>query len=427
MQSEKRIALAQDLNRRAFYGWIMVFVAGFAIFASGPGQSHTFSAFNALIAADLGISNTELAFAYSIATVAAALLLPILGRQVERFGPRRSLLAVTIALGFACLFFGAVANLLWLVIGFGLLRFFGQGSMMLGAANLVAQWFSIKRGFAMGLMALGFAVSMAIHPTLARFLIEAFGWREAWIGLGLMTWIMMIPVLFILVQDKPEDLGLSPDNIDQPPDASGARPAITGATLSEALHHPSFYIVSAGLFAIAGLVTTLHFHQYNILASQGLDATWATLGFWFTSISMICTMPLVGRGFDRFRTRYMFALALGVQAATLIGVTFVASVPALVVYSIAFGLNNALSMTMFGYIWPRYFGRRHLGRIQGTGQMIGVVGASLGPIPVSYAFDFLEDPVTTLRLLALLPLMVAAVAVLFLRTTPQVTGSEHLE
>ncbi len=422
-----RQALAQSVNRRVFYGWIMVFVAGFSIFASGPGQSHTFSAFNALIAADLGITNTELALAYSLATVGAASLLPLFGRQVERFGSRRSLMGVSLALGLACLFFGAAANFLWLVAGFGLLRFFGQGSMMLGAANLVAQWFSLKRGFAMGLMALGFAASMAIHPTLARVLIEAFGWREAWIGLGVMTWVMMLPLLFLLVEDKPEDLGLRPDNAAAPEAADGETPALGGATLAEALRHPSFYIVATGLFMISGLVTALHFHQYNILASQGLDAKWATLGFWFTAVSMVLAMPLVGRGFDRFRTRYMFAAALCVQATTLTAVTFVTSVPALIAYSLAFGLNNAFSMTLFGYIFPRYFGRLNLGRIQGTGQMVAVVGASVGPIPVSYAFDFLGDPVMTLRLLALLPLAVAVVAVVLLRTAPQVSGQEHLE
>ncbi len=422
-----RLAFAHSVNRRVFYGWVMVFVAGFSIFASGPGQSHTFSAFNALIAADLGISNTELAFAYSLATVGAAFLLPLFGRQVERFGSRRSLIVVSIALGFACLFFGAAANFVWLVVGFGLLRFFGQGSMMLGAANLVAQWFSLQRGFAMGLMALGFAASMAIHPTLARILIDAYGWREAWIGLGLLTWVMMIPVLFFLVQDRPEDMELSPDNSVEEQTAGGGGSALTGATLAQALRHHSFYIIAVGFFTISGLVTSLHFHQYNILASQGLDAKWATLGFWFTAISMVLAMPLVGRSFDRFRTRYMFAAALCVQAITLCGVTLVTSVPALMVYSIAFGLNNAFSMTMFGYIFPRYFGRLHLGRIQGTGQMVAVVGASLGPIPVSYAFDFLGDPVITLRLLALLPLAVALIAVSFLRTAPQVTGQEHLE
>ncbi|TQV74479.1 MFS transporter [Denitrobaculum tricleocarpae] len=422
-----RQALAQSVNRRVFYGWIMVFVAGFSIFASGPGQSHTFSAFNALIAADLGITNTELAFAYSLATVGAASLLPLFGRQVERFGSRRSLMGVSLALGLACLFFGAAANFLWLVAGFGLLRFFGQGSMMLGAANLVAQWFSLKRGFAMGLMALGFAASMAIHPTLARVLIEAFGWREAWIGLGVMTWVMMLPLLFLLVEDKPEDLGLRPDNTQEPEAAGGHVPALGGATLAEALHHPSFYIVATGLFMISGLVTTLHFHQYNILASQGLEAKWATLGFWFTAISMVLAMPLVGRGFDRFRTRYMFAAALCVQATTLTAVTFVTSVPTLLAYSLAFGLNNAFSMTLFGYIFPRYFGRLNLGRIQGTGQMVAVVGASVGPVPVSYALDFWGDPVMTLRLLSLLPLAAALIAVVFLRTAPQVKGYEHLE
>jgi nitrate/nitrite transporter NarK len=84
-------------------------------------------------------------------------------------------------------------------------------------------------------------------------------------------------------------------------------------------------------------------------------------------------------------------------------------------------------MTLFGYIWPRYFGRLHLGSIQGMGQMIGVVGASLGPLPVGLAFDLLGSPTLTLRLLAVFPIAAAIIAVLFLRTAPAVTGYAHLE
>ena len=126
----------------------MVFVAALGLFASGPGQSHTFSVFNDPIGAELGISATSVALAYGIATTAAAFLLPVMGRQVDRFGARLSLIGISIGLGFACMFFGAAANYLWLVVGFGLLRFLGQGSLMLGSANLVAQWFSKKRGLA---------------------------------------------------------------------------------------------------------------------------------------------------------------------------------------------------------------------------------------------------------------------------------------
>ena len=73
-------------------------------------------------------------------------------------------------------------------------------------------------------------------------------------------------------------------------------------------------------------------------------------------------------------------------------------------------------MTMLGYIWPRYFGRLHLGSIQGTGQMIGVVGASLGPLPVGLALDFIGDATWTLRLLAVFPFCLSLIALAALKT-----------
>ncbi|MEO0671409.1 MAG: MFS transporter, partial [Pseudomonadota bacterium] len=168
-------------NGRVFYGWVIVAVASFGVFSSGPGQSHTFSAFLDPISRDLGIGTTTISIAYGIATLAAAFLLPYMGRRVDRHGPKTMLFVITGALGAACLFFGAAANFLWLAVGFGLLRFFGQGSLMLTCANLVSQWFSRSRGLAMSLMALGFGVSMAVHPPLSHAMIEAFGWRTAWV------------------------------------------------------------------------------------------------------------------------------------------------------------------------------------------------------------------------------------------------------
>ena len=83
-------------------------------------------------------------------------------------------------------------------------------------------------------------------------------------------------------------------------------------------------------------------------------------------------------------------------------------------------------MTMFGYLMPRFFGRKHLGSLQGTGQMVAVVGASLGPLPVGFAFDYLGGATLTLRLLALIP-FVCAIAAMFLRTPPGVPHAPHLE
>ncbi len=386
MSTSFRESMVTATGGRFFYGWVIVAVGSLGILTSGPGQSHTFSVFLDPIGKDLGISNATLASAYGVATLVAAFLLPHMGKLIDKLGARKGLMIIVAGLGLACLFFGAAANFLWLAVGFALLRFLGQGSLMMGCANLVSQWFSKSRGLAMSLMALGFGASMALHPPLAQFLVNEIGWRNAWYVLGIFTWVTMLPPLLLLVFDKPEDVNLRPDGVPATEaDKDGGAEEISGLTLSEALRVPTFYILALGWFAIAMLVTTLHFYQVKLLTAQGLSQEISASLFTISAFTMVGVMPLVGRMFDKLRTRYVIALALIVTGVNLIGITQVTSFSTGLVYAVLFGLNNALSMTMFGYVWPRYFGRRHLGSIQGTGQMVGVFGASLGPLPVGLA------------------------------------------
>jgi MFS family permease len=424
-----RNALVARLGERLFYGWVIVATANLGIFASGPGQSHTFSVFVEPISTDLGISSATIATAYGAATLVAAFLLPQTGRMVDRFGPRKALIGIIVLLGFACLLFGAAANFLWLAVGFAALRFIGQGSLMLGCANIVSQWFVKLRGFAMSLMALGFGISMAIHPPLGQFLIDTVGWRTSWYVLGGMTWLLMLPPLVLLAIDKPEDVGLQPDG-EQPLSStagSNTKVSITGLSLHEAMQTVSFYVVSFGWCCTSMLVTTLHFWQVTVMTRQGVATDTAAQAFTISAVAMALAMPLVGAMFDRMRTRYVFAIGLLVTATSLNFVTFATDTLTTIAYAVVFGINNAFSMTMFGYLWPRYFGRKHLGSIQGTGQMIGVVGASIGPFPVGWAIDTIGDPTWTLRLLAILPALAALLAVAYLRAPSAVTESAHLE
>jgi MFS family permease len=418
--------LFEALSARAFYGWTMLGVAGLAIFASGPGQSHTFSVFVEPLGADLGLSKGAIAAAYGVATLATAFALPQMGRMVDRYGPRRTMFAVTVLFGMACMAFGAVGGLSTLALGFGALRFLGQGSLMMNAAYLVAQWFSRRRGFAMGLMALGFAASMAVHPPLGQWLIAHYGWRTAWVALGLLTWLVLLAPVLLLVVDRPEDRGLAPDG-DAVSTGSGPASAVDGLPVREALRTSAFYLLGAGWFGMSMLVTTLHFYQVSILTAQGVAAEVAARVFPVSALALVLAMPLVGRLFDRLRTRIVFATGLALMGAALVGVTLVSNLASAIAYAVLFGVNNAFSLTMFGYLMPRYFGRKHLGALQGTGQMIAVIGASLGPLPVGLAFDYLGGPTLTLRLLAVYPIACAAAAALFLRTPAGVTHPKHLE
>ena len=419
--------ILQYFNTKFFYGWIIVGVANLGIFSSGPGQSHTFSVFVGPISKDLGLSNASIASAYGLATLIAAFLLPYMGKIIDKYGSRNSLIIISIILGISCIFFGAASNFLMLTVGFGFLRFFGQGSLMLGCANMVSQWFDTKRGFAMSLMALGFGISMAIHPPLSQWLIEQFGWKYAWVILGISTWIIMVPSLYILAWNSPESVGLRPDGTNKSGSAQNDLKEIEGLNLSEAMKERSFYILSAMWFGMAMLVTTLHFYQVTILTSQGITTEFAAGIFSVSAIAMVLFMPFVGKLFDNYPTKYVLALGLAINSISLLCITFANNELLAIVYAIFFGINNAISMTMFGYIWPRYFGRKHLGSIQGTGQMIGVIGASLGPLPVGFAIDYIGSSLVTIRYLSIYPIIIAIVTIIFLKSPSSLSINKKLE
>ena len=415
------------VNAKFFYGWIIVGIANIGIFSSGPGQSHTFSVFVEPISKDLQLSSASIASAYGLATLIAAFLLPYMGKIIDKYGARVSLIIISIILGVSCIFFGAASNFLMLTVGFGFLRFFGQGSLMLGCANLVSQWFDSKRGFAMSLMALGFGMSMAIHPPLSQFLIDAYGWKYAWIFLGISTWIIMVPALFILAWNNPEQIGLKQDGAKQFNFKTNKIEVIEGLNLTEAFKEYSFYILASMWFGMAMLVTTLHFYQVTILTSQGITTEFAANLFTVSAIAMVIFMPLVGKFFDNYPTKYVLATGLLINSISLLSITYSSNEAYSLFYATSFGINNAFSMTMFGYIWPRYFGRKHLGSIQGIGQMIGVIGASLGPLPVGFAIDYFGSSLVTIRYLSIYPIIMAIVIILFLRSPLSLSISSKLE
>ena len=422
-----RKSILNYVNAKFFYGWIIVGIANIGIFSSGPGQSHTFSVFVEPISEDLELSSASIASAYGLATLIAAFLLPYMGKIIDRYGARVSLIIISIILGISCIFFGAASNFLMLTVGFGFLRFFGQGSLMLGCANLVSQWFDSKRGFAMSLMALGFGMSMAIHPPVSQFLIDQYGWKYAWIILGISTWIIMVPALFILAWNNPENIGLKPDGVKKSNFKNDEVEAIEGLNLTEALKENSFYILAAMWFGMAMLVTTLHFYQVTILTNQGITTEFAASLFTVSAFAMVVFMPLVGKFFDNFPTKYVLATGLLINSISLISITYSSSDAYSLFYAVSFGINNAFSMTMFGYIWPRYFGRKHLGSIQGTGQMIGVIGASLGPLPVGFAIDYLGSSLITIRYLSVYPIIMAVIIIIFLKSPSSLSINSKLE
>ena len=106
---------------------------------------------------------------------------------------------------------------------------------------------------------------------------------------------------------------------------------------------------------------------------------------------------------------------LFVMALSLLCAARVDGFASAVLYAVVFGIHNAVNMTYFAFLWPRYFGRKHLGSIQGLGQMMGIIGASVGALPLALAVDAGMGYGPMLQGLAVFPVVLGLVGLALLR------------
>ncbi|MCW4040877.1 MAG: MFS transporter, partial [Candidatus Bathyarchaeota archaeon] len=201
------------IDTSLYYGWIMVFVSALTTFFSGPGQTYSVSTFIDSYIQQFGWSRSTVSTMYSLGTLTSGLLMGFIGNLFDRKGHRIMTTFVAIGLSLACVWMSVVQNPVMLLGGFFLIRLFGQGSMSLSSMTLPLQWFSRRRGFVLSLVSIGGVLSSALFPPLNTWLIHSLGWKEGWRIWALLLGVIMTPIAYLFIRNRPEDLGLSPDTL----------------------------------------------------------------------------------------------------------------------------------------------------------------------------------------------------------------------
>jgi MFS family permease len=395
---------------------VILGVASMAMFMSGPGQSYSMAAFIDPMLADLGLARSQYSMAYLVATLISGSLLPLIGRQLDRRGARLVLPIVAGLLGLACLGMSRVGMLLGLYLGLSCVRSLGQGALTLVGTWMVSQWFERRRGLAMGLLGLGSTLSFMAFPTGNLAMIQGFGWRGAWIALGLGVWaLLMLPAL-LLVRNRPEDLGLEPDRLPPP---SGPEGGPTGNSISnstsgsyaswtsaQALRTPSFWKVVAALSTSAMVSTGLVFHQVSILGERGLSGG-AALSLLTIQAAFACVTSLVGGALaDRVAPRRLLALSMALMAVAMVFLLVPVTPTTALLYSALLGLHTGIQRFSGAVTLAGFFGRGHFGSIKGIAMSLVIGASALGPLPLALAKDLLGR--YDLALIALMAFPVAA-------------------
>lgn len=376
---------------RLYYGWIVAATASLAIFASGPGQTFNVSVFIDPIIADTGWSRTFVSGLYTLGSLSAAALMPFAGRLVDRWGGRVALTVVALLFGAVLISLSQVTHPAELWLGFMAIRLLGQGSLVLIGTVLVAMWFHRLRGRATSLTLLGMAAGTMVFPPLSYTLIEAYGWRGAWAGLGLLIWVILLVPAIVLARRSPESVGLRPDG-DSDAAFTAAQERAAGTThdwtLSAAMRTRAFWLLLLATATPSFTLTALPFHHVSLVGAKGIEAGVAVGVLSILGPASVVGTLSVGYLADRIPSRVVLLVSQSMLVGALALSLIMQSPWQAGLYIAALGVGNGAVATLNPVVWANYFGRRHLGSIRSVTQTAVMTGAAVAPLPVGFLFDF---------------------------------------
>jgi MFS family permease len=333
----------------------------------------------------------------------------LVGRMIERRGPRLSMVVGLLAAGGAVAALGTINNYSFFLL---LYCFNALGYVMAGplpSQVLLSQNFDEKRGTAMGIAYLGIGLGATFGPQITKYLLDRFGWRTALNILGLIIVLVGMPlVLAIRKQDST---------------TAGASPRAPRAPIGAVLGNPAFYLLAAGSFASVGAVGGV---MQNLMVFMTIEKHWPR-GQGLNIMSWIAGVSLAGRvgaGWlaDRLGPKPVMLIVYALVASGATMLMMGPTTTSIYSFAVVFGLGLGGEYMIIPLMAGRLFGTAVLGRVMGIILTFdGVAEASI-PYLVGKTYDWTHSYATGFKILTgLAALGAGAIALLPSRRRQSVT------
>jgi len=376
-------------------------LAAAAMVGTLPGRTQGLGLVTEPLIADLHIGRVDYAQLNLWATLIGSLFAIGIGGFIDRLGARIVLTTVAAALGIVVCAMSAVQDFWALAIAVTLTRGLGQSALSVISLAMVGQWFVRGIDTAMAIYSIVMSIGFMIAFPLVGSIVQSTGWRSAWLAIGLALIVVLAPAAALLGRRAPDAI-----RSDEPSGSS----IPGGATWQEALVTPAFWIFSIGA-ALYGLVASgIGLFNESILAERGFGPD-----VYYQTLIVTAITALIGNfGGGWLATRMsltnLLSISLVVLALGLAALPHVTTIGQVMAWATAMGLGGGLVMVLFFSVYPRVYGRAHLGRIQGAAQALTVLASAIGPLVLAYCIERTGSYGFAFYLLSVAVLLLAIVA-----------------
>ena len=394
--------------KRIFHGWWMVGAGCGMQFVQGTLLLQSFGAYFAVLRDDRGWSKTELSGAAAMHQLEAAILGPLLGWFLDRFGPQWVIRIGVLIFGAGFILLSQIESLLGF---YGAFILTALGASLCGFFPLnvaLIHWFEKKRARALASMQVGMAAGGLCVPLIA-WALATYGWRATAFASGILIVALCLPLSFV-IRRRPQDMGLKMDGAESDSKEnevvikSEGNGVTRDFTAREALRTPAFWLLSLGhgfaLFVVMGINTHAITHMKEGLGYSIEAAAFAIM------LQTVAQLGGVGIGAwigDRYDKRKLSALCMLGHMLGLLCLTYATNTAMIVAYAVLHGTAWGFRGPMMQALRADYFGRSAIGMILGLSFMIMVIGQAGGPMIAGIMADMTGNyraGFTTLALLA---------------------------
>jgi sugar phosphate permease len=390
-------------SKRLFYGWYMVAAASALQCLQAGLITQSFGAYVSVLQAERGWSKTALSGAAAMQQMESALLGPILGWFIDRFGSQGLIRAGVVVFGIGLMLMsftetlgGFYAAFLVMAVGASLFGFFPVNVALI-------HWFERWRARALSSLSFGLGVGGVLVPVIA-WSLQSFGWRTTAFGSGVLAIALGLP-LALVIKRRPEDFGTTVDGL--PPSAAektqpSERPR-RDFTAREAVRTRAFWLISLGHAFGLLVVHAVNVHAINHMTQDlGYSLAGASLAYMLLPLSQMGGVAVGWLIGDRYEKRFIAAACMLMHMAGLLLLTYAQNLAMVLAFALLHGIGWGLRGPFMQAIRADYFGRSAIGMILGLSLMIIVVGQVGGPMLAGILADLTGNYRLGFTILALL-------------------------
>ena len=351
-----------------------------------------FNLFSIEIMNELKFTASQVQVMNTIATLMTMVSALVVGTVFNKFSMRLAMPVYAICLTGGFFLYSTVNSLAQLYILSALVGFGRGGVAVVPCGLLMNNWFKEKRGFATGIALAGSTAGGFVFVRIANAIIASMDWRRAYMVLGVMAAVLIIPTVIFVIREKPEDKGLRPYGATEENTASTVKAEFTGISRKKFLKTSAFWMLGITFFLISAINMGLQNNVSIYLTMQkGQTRELAADVASILLLSQVVGKILLGSIYDKKGVKFGSAYGCVVFLLSIVTIMLAGNKAFAIIFGVIVGLALSMTTCTPPLLTSLAVGRREYSSIYGLLNAFATAGVALGPVIAGFIYDHTES------------------------------------